>query len=147
MRVARTRLLTIALVSTVLLASVGPSLAATVDVVAIVAAGSPVPKLTRAQVADIFLGRTSRLPDGPTVVPLDQPEGSTTRDVFYEEFTDKSAAQVKAHWSKIIFTGRGRPPAEVADGAEAKRRVKSDRNAIAYVDRRLVDDSVRIVSP
>ena len=137
----------IGLLTLALLVSVGPSLAATADVVAIVAAGSPIPKLTRAQVADIFLGRTSRLPDGGNVVPLDQAEGSPTRDTFYEQFTEKSAAQVKAHWSKIIFTGRGRPPAEVADGVEARKRVKSNRTAIAYVDRRLVDDSVRIVSP
>lgn len=121
--------------------------ASAVEIVAIVSADSKIPELAQDQISDIFLGRISRLPDGQKVVPLDHPEGSPVRDAFYEAFTGRSAAQVKAHWSKIIFTGRGRPPAEVADGEDARAQVKANPLAITYVDRESVDDSVRIVSP
>jgi ABC-type phosphate transport system substrate-binding protein len=124
-----------------------PGRAAKVDVVVIVSVKSPVTTLEPDQVADIFLGKASRYPDGAKAVPLDQPEGSAARDEFYAQFAGKSAAQVKAHWSKIIFTGRGQPPAEVADSREARKRVTEDPKAIAYVERSLVDDSVRIVTP
>lgn len=117
------------------------------EIVAIVSSDSTIPDLNQDQISDVFLGRISRLADGQKVVPIDHPEGSPVRDAFYEEFTGRSAAQVKAHWSKIIFTGRGRPPAEVANGEEARKRVREDPLAIAYVDRKLVDDSVRVVSP
>jgi ABC-type phosphate transport system substrate-binding protein len=120
-------------------------IAARADVVPVVSAKSPVTALTAAQVADIFLGKTSRFPDGPEAVPVDQPEESSLRDRFYAQFTGKSPAQVKAHWSKIIFTGRGQPPRQVANGQEAKRFVAGNPNAIGYIDNTLVDDTVRVV--
>jgi ABC-type phosphate transport system substrate-binding protein len=121
--------------------------AAATDVVAIVAADSPITTLTQSQVVDIFLGRTRKLPDGDKAVPLDQPEGSATRDEFYTKFTGKSAAQIKAHWSKIVFTGRGQPPAQVPTSQEALKRVAANPRAIAYIERALVDATVRILAP
>jgi hypothetical protein len=59
---------------------------------------------------DIFLGKTARFPDGSQAVPVDQSEGTIVRDEFYNKLVGKSAAQMKAYWSKIIFTGRGQPP-------------------------------------
>jgi hypothetical protein len=121
--------------------------AAASGVVAVVASKSAIPKLTRSQVADLFLGRTSRLPDGLKATPLDLPEGSPLRDAFYAAFSGKSPAQVKAHWSKIIFTGRGEPPAQLPDSAAAKRALAADLRAIAYIDPAQVDGSVRVISP
>ena len=53
--------------------------AAMADVVAVVAARSPVTALTRNQVLDIFLGRVNRYPDGTNASPIDQAAGSTLR--------------------------------------------------------------------
>ena len=116
------------------------------DIVAVVSAKSPVTMLNSEQVADIFLGKTTRFPDGSAAVPIDQTEDSPDRDRFYTQYTGKSPAQVKAHWSKLIFTGRGQPPRQVANGAEAKRAVAQDPHAIAYIDNRLVDSSVRVLA-
>jgi hypothetical protein len=116
------------------------------DVVAVVSAKSPVLALNANQVADIFLGKTSRFPDGSEAVPIDQVEDSPARDRFYSAYTGKSPAQVKAHWSKIIFTGRGQPPRQVSNSAEARKLVASNPNAIAYIDSSLVDDTVRVLA-
>jgi ABC-type phosphate transport system substrate-binding protein len=142
----RLRILHTALLGGLAFAVVGALSAAAPDVVVIVSSKSAVTTLTRAQAADLFLGKVSRLPGGGKAVPLDQPEGSPVRDSFYVEFAGKTAAQVKAHWSKIIFTGRGQPPAQVNDGPAALRRVAEDPNTIAYIERSLADDTVRIVS-
>lgn len=116
------------------------------DVVAVVSSKSPIVALNSEQVADIFLGKTTRFPDGSAAIPIDQNEDSPDRDRFYAQYTGKSPAQVKAHWSKLIFTGRGQPPRQVANGAEAKRAVAQDPHAIAYIDNRLVDSSVRVLT-
>src|SRR5512140_1123353 len=108
--------------------------AAADDVVAVVSAKSPITSLNTSQVADIFLGKTSRFPDGTPAVPIDLPEESPVRERFYAEYTGKSPAQVKAHWSKIIFTGRGQPPKQAATGTEAKKLLAENPNAIAYID-------------
>lgn len=115
------------------------------DVVAVVSSKSPVNALSKNQVADIFLGRASRFPDGSQAVPIDQAEGTAARAEFYTAFTGKSVAQLKAHWSKIIFTGRGQPPKAVANSAEIKKLLAQSPNAIGYIDRNLADDSVRVV--
>lgn len=99
-----------------------------------------------AQVADIFLGKTSRFPDGTQAVPIDQPEDSPLRDRFYSQFTGKSPAQVKAYWSKIIFTGRGQPPRQATSSAEAKKIIVENPNAIGYIESRLVDGTVRVLA-
>jgi len=78
-------------------------------------------------------------------VPIDQDEGSVARDEFYQVVVGKNPGQLKAYWSKVIFTGRGKPPAVVADGAAARKRVASDSHAIAYVERTLVDETVKVV--
>lgn len=115
------------------------------DVVAVVSSKSSVTALSANQVADIFLGKANRFPDGSQAVPIDQAEGSAARDAFYAKVTGKSAAQLKAHWSKIIFTGRGQPPREVANSIEAKKRIADDPRAIGYIDQGLVDGSVRVL--
>jgi ABC-type phosphate transport system substrate-binding protein len=116
------------------------------DVAIVVSAKSPQLALSKEQVAAIFLGKTVRFPDGRRAVPIDHSEGVAIRNQFYESFTGKSAAQLKAHWAKIIFTGRGRPPRQVPGGEEAKRQLALNPDAIAYLDAALVDASVRVVS-
>ena len=115
------------------------------DVVAVVSVDSPVTTLTKNQLTDIFLGKATRFPDGTLAVPVDQAEGSSARDEFYLKVAGKSAAQLKAYWSKIIFTGRGQPPPVVANGVELKKRLGKGTAAIGYIDASLVDDTVRVV--
>jgi len=125
---------------------VGGAAAAPDEVVAVVSARSPIMSLATNQVADIFLGKTGRFPDGSQAVPIDQHEDSPARERFYSQFTGKSPAQVKAHWSKIIFTGRGQPPKQAMSPAEAKKWIAENPHAIGYLENSLVDSSVRVLS-
>ena len=56
-----------------------------------------------------------------------------------------SAVQLKAYWSRIIFTGRGKPPKAVANGVELRKLIAADIQKIGYIEHELVDDSVRVV--
>jgi ABC-type phosphate transport system substrate-binding protein len=116
------------------------------DVVPVVSAKSPITSLNAAQVADIFLGKTNRFPDGSPAVPIDLAEDAPERERFYAQYTGKSPAQVKAYWSKIIFTGRGQPPRQASTGREMKKMVAENPNAIGYIDSNLVDSSVRVLA-
>jgi hypothetical protein len=100
-------------------------------------------RLNSSQIVDIFLGRTSHFPDGSSALPIDLAEGSPERDEFYLTIAGRSSAQIKAYWSKIIFTGRGQPPRTVASSLELRKAVASNPAAIGYIDSRLLDDSVR----
>jgi ABC-type phosphate transport system substrate-binding protein len=119
--------------------------AVSADVVAVVSSKSPVTTLSKNQILDIFLGKRTSFPDGSSAVPIDQTEGSAVRDEFYSKMAGMSPPQVKAFWSKIIFTGRGQPPKTVASSLEAKKLLVANLNAISYIDQSLVDSSVRVV--
>jgi ABC-type phosphate transport system substrate-binding protein len=116
------------------------------DVVAVVSAHSAITSLSKSEVADIFLGKTTRFPDGKAVTPIDQAESSPLRDEFYLKFTGKSPAQLRAHWSKILFTGRGQPPPVAQSSVEIKKRIVADPDAIGYIERTMVDGSVKILA-
>jgi ABC-type phosphate transport system substrate-binding protein len=122
----------------------GP-ITARADVVAVVSAKNPVAALSKSQVIDIFLGKIDRFPDGSPAIPIDQQEGSPARDEFYATFAGISAAQLRSHWAKIIFTGRGQPPRTVATLAELRKLLAANPQAIAYVERSAVDDSMKVV--
>lgn len=120
--------------------------AAASEVVAVVSSRSPVTALKPEQVADIFLGKATRFPDGTQAVPIDHTEESEVREKFYSLYAGKSASQVKAHWAKIVFTGRGQPPRQVGSSAEAKKAIADNPQAIGYIEARLVDPSVRVLA-
>ena len=118
---------------------------AVAEVVVVVSAKCPVTALTREQVVDIFLGKANRFPDGNRAVPIDRLEGSALRDEFYLKFAVRSPAQVKAHWSKIIFTGRGQPPQEIANAGDMKKLLAENPCAICYMEQNLLDASVKVL--
>lgn len=115
------------------------------DVVAVVSSNSQVIALSQSQITDIFLGKSSTFPNGRQATPIDLLEGAPTRDEFYAKVAGKSPAQIKAHWSKIIFTGRGLPPKEVSNALAVKRQLSENLNAISYIDDSMVDASVRVI--
>lgn len=113
------------------------------DVVVVVSAKSAATALTAEQASDIFLGRASTMPGGGAAVPVDQSEGAAARDLFYQKATGKSAAQVKAYWSKQIFSGKGTPPKDAGNDAAVKALVAANPNVVGYIDKGALDASVK----
>jgi len=113
------------------------SLPALAEIVVVAAPGSST--MTKDQVAGIYLGRSTDFK------PLDLPESTPVRDQFYKHATDRDAAQIKAMWSRIVFTGKGLPPKELPDAAAVKKAVAADPKAIGYIDKSAVDGSVKVV--
>ena len=129
-----------ALVLSLLTAS--PALAEVAVVVGPKTSNSP---LTKEQTSAIFLGKSTSLPSGTGVVLFDLPESNPLRDEFYTKVTGKTAAQVKAHWAKMSFTGKGTPPREVASSSELKKSIAGIAGGIGYIEKAALDDSVRSV--
>jgi ABC-type phosphate transport system substrate-binding protein len=115
------------------------------ELVVIVSARSPVTALRADQVADIFLGQVNHFPDGGEAIAIDQRVGMPLRDEFYAKVAAKSAPLLKAHWAKMIFTGRGQPPKEAADSWAIRKLVAANRALIGYIDKSALDASVKPV--
>jgi ABC-type phosphate transport system substrate-binding protein len=115
------------------------------ELVVVTGAHSPVSRLSREQVADIYLGRVTTLPGGTGAVPLDLPSSSPEREAFYNLIAGKSAAQVKAYWAKMSFTGKGTPPKQLSNSADIKKFTGSKPGAIGYLEEEAVDGSVKVL--
>ncbi|MDP2714676.1 phosphate ABC transporter substrate-binding protein [Rheinheimera sp.] len=94
----------------------------------------------------LFLGRASSFADGSKATPLNLAEGQAGRDEFDNKVLNRSAAQLKAYWSKLVFTGKGTPPKELADDAAVKAAIAADATAIGYISSASVDGSVKVVA-
>ena len=106
---------------------------------------SPVATLTADQVSGIFLGKSNTFPSGGTALPTDLPDSAPAHDLFYTKVTGKSSAQVKAAWSRLVFSGKATPPKEFGSAAEVKKFVASNPDAIGYIEKSAVDSSVKVV--
>ena len=116
------------------------------EVVLIVNPANTLSEMTLKDVKKIYLGKSKFFPGGGKVIPADQAEKSTVRKIFYEVMIGKSAAKLKAYWSKRIFTGKGTPPI-VKKGDEAMLAwVAEQPLALGYVYRKSVNDSVKVLN-
>lgn len=115
------------------------------QVVVIVSPKSAGAAMTADQVSTIFLGKSNTLPGGGTAAAVDQPEGAAVREQFYSKVTGKQAAQVKAAWARLVFSGKATPPKELASSAEVKKFVAANPDAIGYIEKSAVDASVKVV--
>lgn len=100
---------------------------------------------TKQQVSALFLGKSTSLPGGAAAVLFDLPESSPLREEFYTKVTGKTAAQAKAHWAKMSFTGKGTPPLELGNSGELKKTLAGTTGGIGYIEKASLDDSVRSV--
>lgn len=116
------------------------------DIVTVVGVDNPIGSLTRSEVSNIFLGKTRQFPDGRPARPIDQPETSPSRTAFYITVSNKQPAELKAYWSKMIFTGRGQPLPTVDDDEAVKERLARQPDAIGYIDDAALDGRVKVVT-
>jgi ABC-type phosphate transport system substrate-binding protein len=111
--------------------------AANADVVVIVSAKNTASTMTPDEIANIYLGKSTAMKPVDNATPV--------RAQFYTKVAGKDEAQVKAIWSKLVFTGKATPPKEMASSADVVKAVAADPNAIGYVDKEAVDGSVKVV--
>lgn len=115
------------------------------DIAVVVHPQSAVSTITQREAIDVFLGKTRELRDGTRLIPLDQRAGGQVRNEFYRRAANKSASQLKAYWSRQVFTGQGEPPMSMRDDEEIKLLISQNPNMIGYIDAEKVDASVRTV--
>ncbi|HWX36587.1 MAG TPA: hypothetical protein VNZ53_55380 [Steroidobacteraceae bacterium] len=94
--------------------------------------------ISKEQIADLYLGRSDAW------TPIDQAVGSGIYVEFYKKVTGRDSAQIKAIWSRILFTDRGIPPKQLADSAAVKKAVAANPKAVGYIEKSAVDASIRV---
>ena len=107
---------------------------------------NPSAALDREFVADVYLKRVTRWPDGQTVRPVDQQASSAVRGRFSDVVLKRSVDAVRSYWQQRIFSGRDVPPPEADSDLSVLRYVQENAGAIGYVSDAPSVQGVRVVT-
>jgi hypothetical protein len=88
--------------------------------------------IDRKFIADAFLKKIIRWPEGDVVRPADLEPDASARRRFSQEVLGRSVTAVKSYWQQAIFSGRDVPPPELSE-AEVIRYVLKHPGGIGYV--------------
>ena len=127
---------------TAVLALFAPLAAA--QIVIVTSADGRIGELSRQQAEQLYLGRTRSLPDGTPVALADLPAGRL-RGRFYEQLTGKNPSQIRAYWSRMVFTGRALPPQQAENVRELGARLMTDPNLIGYLSAADADPRLKVL--
>jgi ABC-type phosphate transport system substrate-binding protein len=124
---------------------VGAAPSAPPELRVVVNQANPVSSLSRQEVSDLFLKKSSRWEVLGLVMPVDQPEATAVRDVLNREIHHKSLSAVRAYWQQRIFSGRDVPPPEKDGDAEVLAFVRKNPGAIGYISSTASAAGVKVV--
>ncbi len=93
----------------------------------------------------IFTGKEKSFSNGNKVIPISQEASQAVTEEFNQKVLNKSSSQLKAYWSKLVFTGKGTPPKEVADDAEVIKLVAANPDTIGFISASAATDAVKVV--
>lgn len=142
-KLAKSNLRTMLLTFVLAIVPVQQSLTQTdVSIMVVTSKDSRISQLSREEVAELFLGKLKYINDIP-VTPIDSID-SALRERFYQAVTEMNSIRVKAYWSRIVFSGQGRPPFE-ASVAEAYERIKAEQGALTYLSSNQVTPDMKVV--
>jgi len=100
------------------------------QVVVIGPASLPMDRLTLSEIQHLYMGKTATI-RGVDLTPKDNGEGTLFKE-FCQEVLGKSTHQIRAYWSRMIFTGQKSPPPQTTTA-----RLKEERTlrppVITYV--------------
>jgi ABC-type phosphate transport system substrate-binding protein len=114
--------------------------------VAIIVHPSNASSFDQETIKKIFLGKTKSFSNGRSAILISASSGDPATDEFNTKVIGKSSSQVKAYWSKILFTGKGTPPQEMDSAGDIISAVSSNPDAIGYVDASAATEAVKVVA-
>lgn len=115
------------------------------SIVVVVNPGSGVESLSRNDVINIFLGGFRQFPSGIPALPIDLPQGHPAREEFYRLLVGKNPSEINTYWSRLIFSGKTRPPIQAGRVEDALSMAQGSAGAITYLERGKVSGRLKIV--
>ncbi|MBL8484188.1 MAG: hypothetical protein JNJ60_18470 [Rhodocyclaceae bacterium] len=113
------------------------------EVITIVAADAPQLALSRNALRTMFSMRLNKWPDGSNMTVYVLPDNDPTHVMFCKEVLDVFPHQLRQVWDRLVFSGTGQAPREVASEEEMLARMATTPGAIGYIRRKKLDERVR----
>jgi len=111
----------------------------------IVNPSTPVNAISRGTARAIFGMRLLKWPDGQPIRVFVLEDASPTHIAFCKEVLNIYPYQLRQSWDRLVYSGTGQAPIEVASEEEMLARVASQPGAIGYLKRSMLNDRVRLL--
>jgi ABC-type phosphate transport system substrate-binding protein len=112
----------------------------------IVNARNPITSASRAELARIFLKKSTSWKNDSAIAPVDQTVSTGAREAFSRSVHGKSARAIKQYWTQQIYSGRAVPPPELGGDAKVVAFVSANPGAIGYVAADAVIGDTKLVT-
>lgn len=116
------------------------------DLLVVVSAEAALERIQRQELKDLYLESRPQHRRLADITPIDQSERTREHNEFYRRYIEKTPAQLRAHWARLIFTGRGQPPQTLTDSQAVVERLVRDPRALGYIDARFLDERLKVVA-
>lgn len=127
---------------TIVLSLLGPSVCAK-NLVLVVNKEHPIDNLSKSELVDIYMGRFMTFPDGSSVQPIDL--DSEVKNQFYLKLVNQNERKINAYWSRLLFSGRAKPPKSIESVQEVLQYMAEIDDGIAYIPEDEVTQSLKVV--
>lgn len=102
--------------------------------------------LTINQARSIFSMRTRMWPDGTPITVFVLPDDNPSHKDFVRGLLTLLPHQLKRNWDRLVYTGIGQAPIEVADEQEMLEQLRNTPGGIGYIETGTQDESLRLVT-
>ena len=99
------------------------------DIVVVANVGNTAVKLNKIDIRNLFMGNASDV----VLEPVSLPPQTLARAVFNTKIIGLTESRIQSYWSQMRFSGRSRPPREVAMVDELISYVSSHKDTVAFV--------------
>lgn len=114
------------------------------EIVIVSSTASTLTSATKEDLERLYLGKSKSLA-GTSVNPINQTGDTDASSEFNKLLLNRSSSQVKAYWSKLVFTGKGMAPKEVNSNQQMIEALKADPEAVGYIDASAATGDVKVL--
>jgi len=135
------------LLGIILLGTLGiviPGIAHSSDTV-IINASVPQTELSKSTLQAIFGMRLRKWPNGTPIKVFILSDEHPLHIEFCKLILNAFPHQLKRAWNRLVYSGTGQAPIEVASTEQMLVRIATTSGAIGYIDRSLLNDQVRSI--
>lgn len=97
------------------------------------------------QLQRLYLNKPARLKANARLTPIDQKKGSSLRKEFTQKVLEKTERQLTSYWSRLMFSGKGKPPQQYDDDATVLEQVTANPGTVGYIDSASVNEGVKVI--
>ncbi len=109
-------------------------------------AKSSLTSVSEQTVKDAYLGKPTQTESGVKITAIDREDAvNGAKERFYTDVIQESNTHLKAYWSQMVFTGKGRPPASMETLKAVKQALSSNPTSITYIDPSEADPSMKVL--